>query len=99
METGAARLKQLLGARVVVSLSEVRMFRGQMIGYDKHLNVVLRESEECRLIDGQLRSEPRGLIVIRGINVSTIGADSIPITSQHTGSLWQTGIGTAEPRS
>ena len=97
METGAGKLKQLLGARVVVSLNEARSFRGQMIGYDKHLNVVLKECEECRIIDGQMRTEPRGLVVLRGVNVETIGADRAPASRSSAGpNRWQPGVGAAQ---
>lgn len=97
METGAGRLKQLLGARVEVRLSETRFFRGQMVGYDKHLNVVLKECEECRVFGGELRMEPRGLIVLRGVNVETIGAERAPVIRPGAGpSRWQPGVGTAQ---
>jgi hypothetical protein len=67
-----------------------------MMAYDKHLNVVLRDAEECRMIEGQMYHEPRGLIVIRGVNVQTIGADTLGLPdAQGSGnSLFQRGIGT-----
>ena len=97
MDYGAAKLKQLLQATVVVRLSEVRMFEGVLIGYDKHLNVVLKECWECRIIDGQLRKEPRGLIVLRGINVETIESVYIPPTRSSGANFFQTGVGSTAP--
>ena len=97
MQTGAERLKQLLGARVFVNVTESRFFAGIMIGYDKHLNVVLKESTEFRIIDNEWRQEPRGLIVLRGVNVETIGTESTPLPIMRGYSHWQIGNGRAQP--
>lgn len=99
METNQALLTRLLNGMVDVKLSDTIHFRGMLIGYDKHLNIVLKDCDEIQNIDGKTFSEHRGLMVIRGINVKIVGADQLPplpIQNKHS-SLIQRGIGTVKP--
>jgi small nuclear ribonucleoprotein (snRNP)-like protein len=94
MEGDPGRLVRFLRERVVVHLSEARAFRGVMLGLDKHLNIILGDAEEVRIIDGEARAEPRGLIVLRGINVQSVSADAEPLSSHAAaGFAWQAGVG------
>lgn len=58
---------------------------GTLIGFDKHLNLILADSEEFRIIkpkkkDGPLREikRPLGLIVLRGDIIISINAEVSP---------------------
>jgi small nuclear ribonucleoprotein (snRNP)-like protein len=98
MEGDPARLVRFLNERVEVQLSEVRGFRGVLVGFDKHLNIVLKEAEEMRVIDGESRFEARGLIILRGIHIQSVGANVDPQPTARIGqSAWQAGIGTVNP--
>lgn len=99
MEANQALLTRLLNGRVDVKLSDTRYFHGLLIGYDKHLNIVLKDCDEVQIIDGKTISEHLGLMVIRGINVKIVGADQLPpppIQHKHS-TLIQRGIGTVKP--
>ena len=99
MEINQALLTRLLNGTVDVFLSETRYFHGVLIGYDKHLNIVLKDCSEIEISDGQRISKPRGLLVIRGINVKVVGADQLPpppIVNKGS-SIIQYGIGTVKP--
>jgi small nuclear ribonucleoprotein (snRNP)-like protein len=101
MEGGYARLLRLLNQKVEVRITDTRMFYGVLIGFDKHTNIVLKDSEERRIIDNQVFCEPKGLIVLRGGHVMTIGADTVCLQDSigKKASLFQTGIGTVSPYS
>jgi small nuclear ribonucleoprotein len=58
-----------LDSNVIVELKGSREFRGKLVGYDIHMNLVLEEAEE--LNDGEpIRS--LGHVVVRGDNVVLI---------------------------
>ncbi len=59
-------LNKALDSPVVVKLKGTREFRGTLIGYDMHLNLVLNDAQE--LIDGETTREIKSLVV-RGDNV------------------------------
>jgi small nuclear ribonucleoprotein (snRNP)-like protein len=83
---------------VEVQVSEVRGFRGTLVGFDKHLNIVVMDAEEMRLIDGEPRFEARGLIVLRGIYVQSVGSGADPPPGTPAGrSAWQPGVGAVDP--
>jgi len=59
-------LNQALDHPVIVKLKGAREFRGTLIGYDMHLNLVLNDAQE--LIDGE-NTRTIGSLVVRGDNV------------------------------
>ena len=66
-------------------IKDKRMMVGTLIGFDKHLNIVLSDTMEYRLISNKGKKEPKkeirrpiGLIVIRGTNVISIFAEKSP---------------------
>lgn len=59
-------LNKALDSPVVVKLKGAREFRGTLIGYDMHLNLVLNDAQE--LIDGE-NTRTIGSLVVRGDNV------------------------------
>ncbi|MCQ8897907.1 MAG: small nuclear ribonucleoprotein [Hadesarchaea archaeon] len=59
-------LNRALGSSVLVSLKGGREFRGKLVGFDVHVNLVLEEAEEIQ------NGEPArrfGTMMIRGDNV------------------------------
>jgi small nuclear ribonucleoprotein (snRNP)-like protein len=98
MENDPGRLVRLLQQSVEVQVSETRMFRGVLLGFDKHLNVILNECEEYKLIGDEILSDPRGLIILRGINVQSVAANTLAMPrGREARSLWQMNIGTVSP--
>ncbi|MCK5660097.1 MAG: small nuclear ribonucleoprotein [Methanosarcinales archaeon] len=59
-------LNKALDNPVIVKLKGAREFRGTLIGYDMHLNLVLNDAQE--LIDGE-NTRTIGSLVVRGDNV------------------------------
>jgi small nuclear ribonucleoprotein len=58
-------LNNALNTPVIVRLKGAREFRGNLQGYDVHMNLVLEEAEELR--EGETRK--LGTVIIRGDNV------------------------------
>lgn len=77
-----SKLAKFLNHRVSVSVSDHRYFVGQMLGFDSHSNVVLKDCEEFRVLKkrkaGQQRETKRniGLMILRGdsvVHIDVIG--------------------------
>ncbi len=62
-------LSKSIGNVVLVKLRNGRMLRGQLQGYDQHMNLVLENAEE---IQNENVSNKLGTIVIRGDNIIMI---------------------------
>ena len=75
-----SKIGQLLNSRVKVTLQDGRVFIGQLLAHDKHLNFVLADCEEFRLLKkrGNGDSERRnlGLIVLRGEEVVSVSQET-----------------------
>lgn len=59
-------LNEALNQPVIVRLKGQREFRGELTGYDVHMNLVLDDAEELR--DGEVVRK-LGTVVVRGDNV------------------------------
>ena len=59
-------LSQAANKNVIVELKGSREYRGILDGYDPHMNVVLRNAEECH--EGQL-AKKHNVVIVRGDNV------------------------------
>lgn len=59
-------LNEALNRPVIVRLKGQREFRGELMGYDIHMNLVLDNAEE--LSDGEVLRK-LGTVVVRGDNV------------------------------
>src|SRR4051794_21160126 len=78
----------LLNYRLRITMSDSRVMTGQMLAFDKHMNLVLADCEEFRKIKpkkgsgqaGSLREEKRtlGLVILRGETVVSISVDGPP---------------------
>ncbi len=62
-------LSDSLNKKVLIRLKGNKMIRGQLDGFDQHMNLILVNSEEI-YEDGT--SKPLGVIIIRGDNVVLI---------------------------
>jgi hypothetical protein len=81
-----------------LQLSEVCGFRGILVRFDKCFNIVLKDAEEMRVIGCEPRFEFRGLIILRGIYIQSVGANIDLQSMVRVGqSSWQTGIGAGNP--
>ncbi|MEA2046787.1 MAG: LSm family protein [Euryarchaeota archaeon] len=59
-------LNESLNGPVIVKLKDGRTFRGELLGYDIHMNLVLDETEE---IENGEAARKLGTVVVRGDNV------------------------------
>jgi len=72
--------------RLRITLSDSRTITGTFLAFDKHLNLVLADTEEFRTLKGtkqnivEERQEKRnlGLIILRGENVVSIAVEGPP---------------------
>lgn len=76
-----SKIGQLLNSRVKVTLQDSRVFIGQLLAHDKHLNIVLADCEEFRLLKrgnktGESERRTLGMIVLRGEEVVSISQET-----------------------
>jgi len=73
----ASRFSQWLGFRVRVILHDQRMVVGELKAFDKHMNLVVADSEEFRRLKGKTQEVKRvlGLVMVRGENVISVTAE------------------------
>lgn len=70
-----SKLAKFLNHRVKVVIGDHRYFVGQMLGFDTHQNVVLKDCEEYRILKRRKAGEQRetkrniGLMILRGDSV------------------------------
>ena len=82
-----SKLAKFLNHRVSVSVSDHRYFVGQMLGFDSHSNVVLKDCEEFRVLKKRKAGEQRetkrniGLMILRGDSVVHIDVIGPPPSS------------------
>ncbi|KAJ1913958.1 Small nuclear ribonucleoprotein-associated protein B [Mycoemilia scoparia] len=86
-------MMSLLNYRLRLTLSDSRVLTGQMLAFDKHMNLVLADCQEFRQLKnkksktvagGASTSEFKrtlGLIILRGENIVSISVDGPPPTS------------------
>lgn len=88
------KMADLINYRLKVSILDGRTFSGQLLAFDKHMNLVLADTEEARLtkkayrelaknkVDGQVQipQEKRflGLVILRGEQVVNVTIISGP---------------------
>ena len=77
-----SKLSKFINHRVSVSINDHRHFVGQLLGFDSHSNIVIKDCEEYRQLKKRNAGESRevkrniGLMVLRGdtvVHVDVIG--------------------------
>jgi len=77
----------LLNYRMRITLSDSRVLTGQMLAFDKHMNLVLADCEEFRKMkakagatSSQDREQKRtlGLVILRGETIVSLSVDGPP---------------------
>ncbi|KAJ1820038.1 Small nuclear ribonucleoprotein-associated protein B [Coemansia sp. RSA 2599] len=85
-----SKMMGLLNHRLRLTLLDTRVMTGQMLAFDKHMNLVLADCEEFRAIKakesdakGKTRQIKRtlGLVILRGESVISISVDGPPPAS------------------
>jgi small nuclear ribonucleoprotein (snRNP)-like protein len=98
MEISSKKLARLLNGQVTVKVSDVLSYQGILKSYDEYLNIVLHEATRHAITLNGEDVRDAGLLVIRGSNVISVEAKSLPelpIQSLKTGRL-QVGVGSVK---
>ena len=82
MSTRQSKFLMWINYRIRVTLSENRVLIGTFLAFDKHMNIVLSDTEEHCLVKSKNKKFDRekrrtlGLVLIRGDSVIAISAES-----------------------
>lgn len=86
---GKSKFWNWIDHRVRVQLEDKRIMIGTLIGFDKHLNLILADAEEFRIIKPKSKEDPirelkrpLGLLILRGDYVLSITAEKSPQLKQ-----------------
>ena len=86
--TGNTKMLQYINWKMKVTISDNRMLIGILIAFDKHMNVVLSDCEEHRIIKSKNqpnRQQKRslGLCLLRGENIVSLTAIAPPLPKKN----------------
>ncbi|KAI9505002.1 hypothetical protein BX070DRAFT_175920, partial [Coemansia spiralis] len=82
-----SKMMSLLNYRLRLTLADMRVMTGQMLAFDKHMNLVLSDCEEFRTIKAKTKDSKGktqqikrtlGLVILRGETVISISVDGPP---------------------
>lgn len=71
-------MMQLINSRLRLTLSDGRTLVGQLLAYDKHLNLVLADVEEFRSTKGGEQRRSLGFLVLRGKPIVSMCPEGVP---------------------
>ena len=84
MATQRSKFFQWIDFRVRITIQDARMMVGTFLAFDKHMNVVLADTEEYRItktnktgVQKQIK-RTLGLVIIRGENIISLTAEAPP---------------------
>jgi len=101
---------QLVNYRLRITLNDSRQFVGQMLAFDKHMNLVIADTEEFRVVrkkrskdeevddDEQMMKRVLGLVILRGETIVSLSVEGPPpADAQDKGPGLQPGVGRGMP--
>ena len=84
MATQRSKFLQWIDFRVRITIQDGRMMVGTFLAFDKHMNIVLADTEEYRItktnktgVQKQIKRS-LGLVIIRGENIISLTAEAPP---------------------
>ncbi|KAJ2726709.1 Small nuclear ribonucleoprotein-associated protein B [Coemansia sp. Benny D115] len=102
-----SKMMGLLNHRLRLTLQDTRILTGQMLAFDKHMNMVLSDCEEFRTVKSKADSKQKskthqikralGLVILRGESVISLSVDGPPPNKAATKSTLAAGPGIGRP--
>jgi small nuclear ribonucleoprotein B and B' len=72
------KMMQLVNQRLRITLEDSRTLVGQLLAFDKHMNLVVSDVEEFRQTKKGDQRRSLGLLVLRGKHIVGITAEGVP---------------------
>ncbi|KAG2206669.1 hypothetical protein INT46_000213 [Mucor plumbeus] len=87
MSSRSSKMSNIVNYRLRITLSDSRILTGQMLAFDKHMNLVLADCEEFRKINKNAKDNSAanleqkrtlGLVILRGETIVSMSIDGPP---------------------